>query len=239
MTSIAILALAVAVVFLVFLLKAGGVRFAPSYQKTGNLFTDAERNFLRALDRAVGNDARVFGKVRVADVLSVRKGINSRSNWTAFARISGKHFDYVLCDPENLIVLCVIELNDKSHQRRDRRERDQLLRRACVEAGMPLIEVTAARQYEIEKLGGIIGQFIGKNPDAYDPGYVLKSYAKPDSEVTCGRCGAPMVEREVKKGPNAGTKFLGCSAYPRCRFAKDVPQSGDNEIRSSEKIKSA
>lgn len=33
----------------------------------------------------------------------------------------------------------------------------------------------------------------------------------------CPRCGAIMVRRAVKKGPNAGQAFWGCSQYPRCR----------------------
>lgn len=33
----------------------------------------------------------------------------------------------------------------------------------------------------------------------------------------CPRCGAEMKVREAKKGPSAGSKFLGCSRYPACR----------------------
>lgn len=33
----------------------------------------------------------------------------------------------------------------------------------------------------------------------------------------CPRCGAEMKVREAKKGPSAGSKFLGCSKYPACR----------------------
>lgn len=29
--------------------------------------------------------------------------------------------------------------------------------------------------------------------------------------------GEPMVRREAKKGPNAGSSFFGCPNYPRCR----------------------
>ena len=34
---------------------------------------------------------------------------------------------------------------------------------------------------------------------------------------TCPTCGALMVSRTAKKGPNAGCAFWGCSTYPRCR----------------------
>lgn len=33
----------------------------------------------------------------------------------------------------------------------------------------------------------------------------------------CPKCGAEMKVREAKKGPAAGSKFLGCSRYPACR----------------------
>ena len=32
-----------------------------------------------------------------------------------------------------------------------------------------------------------------------------------------------LVERTVKNGANAGSQFLGCESYPRCRFTRDLP----------------
>lgn len=40
------------------------------------------------------------------------------------------------------------------------------------------------------------------------------------STTVCPKCGSNLVERTARKGPNAGSKFLGCANYPRCRFAK-------------------
>ncbi len=42
------------------------------------------------------------------------------------------------------------------------------------------------------------------------------------SNTVCPRCGSNLVERTAKKGPNAGSKFLGCESYPRCRFTKNA-----------------
>lgn len=42
------------------------------------------------------------------------------------------------------------------------------------------------------------------------------------STTVCPKCGANLVERTTKNGPNAGSKFLGCDNYPRCRFTKNV-----------------
>lgn len=40
------------------------------------------------------------------------------------------------------------------------------------------------------------------------------------NEKVCLDCGAKMVLRTAKKGQNAGEKFWGCSAYPKCRATK-------------------
>ncbi len=42
------------------------------------------------------------------------------------------------------------------------------------------------------------------------------------STTVCPNCGSRIVERTVKKGPRAGSKFLGCESYPRCRFTKNA-----------------
>ena len=39
---------------------------------------------------------------------------------------------------------------------------------------------------------------------------------------TCPRCGADLVIRTVRSGAQAGTKFLGCSKYPNCRYTQNI-----------------
>jgi hypothetical protein len=38
----------------------------------------------------------------------------------------------------------------------------------------------------------------------------------------CPRCGSELLERVAKKGVNAGNKFMGCSAFPKCRFTQAI-----------------
>ncbi|MBK7416472.1 MAG: DUF2726 domain-containing protein [Dechloromonas sp.] len=101
------------------------------------LFTPAERSFLGVLDQAVGNDFRVFGKVRVADIVAVAKGTPKPQWQSAFNQISAKHFDFVLCRPNDLKPVCVIELNDQSHAKENRQGRDKFLESICTAAGIP------------------------------------------------------------------------------------------------------
>lgn len=40
--------------------------------------------------------------------------------------------------------------------------------------------------------------------------------------VTCPRCGSPLVRRKARQGPRAGSEFLGCSSFPRCRHTQSI-----------------
>ncbi|MEP6645983.1 MAG: topoisomerase DNA-binding C4 zinc finger domain-containing protein [Saprospiraceae bacterium] len=51
----------------------------------------------------------------------------------------------------------------------------------------------------------------------------LKSLTERHSSTTvCPRCGSILVERTARNGTNAGSKFLGCEGYPKCRFTKKI-----------------
>jgi restriction system protein len=47
--------------------------------------------------------------------------------------------------------------------------------------------------------------------------------ARHTSTTTCAKCGSPLVLRTVSAGTRAGTKFYGCSTYPRCRHTIQDP----------------
>lgn len=114
------------------------------------LFTPAEKRFLSSLDKAVSSHYRVFGKVRIADLILPKKGL-SKKKWNKhFWQISSKHFDFVLCDKVTFEPIAVVELNDKSHHRSDRVKRDALVKQVCVSAGVPLIWIRARASYSKE-----------------------------------------------------------------------------------------
>lgn len=102
------------------------------------LFTPAERAFLRQLEAALqGQPYRVFGKVRLGDLLEVEKGLAKGARRGALNRISSKHVDFVVCSASDVRVACAIELDDKTHRRTDRKLRDAFLERALEAAGVP------------------------------------------------------------------------------------------------------
>ncbi|MBD3649643.1 MAG: DUF2726 domain-containing protein [Pseudomonadales bacterium] len=124
----------------------------PSYRLRKHFLTPAERSFYGVLEGAVAGRFKVHTMVRVADVLQPA-GSRNRCQWqSAFNRISSKHFDYVLCDPETLEVKAAIELNDSSHLEERRRARDDFLYRACESAGFKLLFFEAKAKYSVQQI---------------------------------------------------------------------------------------
>lgn len=197
------------------------------YRKRLDLFTPAERSFLGVLEQAVGDDFRLFGKVRVADVLEPRDGLN-RSAWqSAFNKINRKHFDFVLCAPGDLSVLCAIELDDKSHQRKHRHDRDEFLAGACRAAGIPLISFPAQHAYVASEVSARIAEALAdssvrlpkraeiaviRNPPRQLPRVTPEKASAP----ICPRCSNVMIRRMAEDGESAGREFWGCSNSPIC-----------------------
>ena len=155
-----LIALVVIVGALKLFLPSGKVRSFP-YQRIETLFTPAERSFLPVLDQVLApTDYRVFGKIRIADVLKVKSGIN-RSDWQkAFNRISAKHFDFVICRSSDLAIIAAIELDDKSHQKRNRKERDVFVDKATEAAGFPLVRVRCSNRYSQEEIAELLAPYL-------------------------------------------------------------------------------
>jgi cytosine/uracil/thiamine/allantoin permease len=44
--------------------------------------------------------------------------------------------------------------------------------------------------------------------------------SKSEATQTCPQCGNTLLERVARKGPNPGSKFMGCSTYPSCKYTE-------------------
>ncbi len=118
------------------------------YVARGDLFTKAERKFFWVLQRVIGRDRLLFGKVRIADILDAAAGGGKARERTAFRQICAKHVDYVVCSKPDLRILCAVELDDSSHNRRDRQARDRLVDKAFASAGVPLVRIAVSGTYD-------------------------------------------------------------------------------------------
>src|SRR4051794_34817425 len=108
------------------LLGRGPVASFP-YERREYLFSAAERSFFGVLEEVFARDYYILGKVRLADVIKPRKGLSNSQRTSAQNRINSKHIDFALCDLGTRPIICVVELDDSSHERAARIKRDEFV----------------------------------------------------------------------------------------------------------------
>lgn len=180
------------------------------YRQRDDFLSAAELSFYWVLRTAVGDRAVICPKVNLADLFFVVRPNESQGYRN---KIDRKHVDFVLCDPATMRPRCGIELDDSSHSRPDRQDRDEFVDRVFEVAGLPLVRVPAQAAYSPSGLLTALEPHIVGGPVTRTPPMVAPGTGNP----TCPKCGVPMVERVAKKGSNAGQVFFGCTNYPRCR----------------------
>lgn len=126
------------------------------YVRRPRLVTNTELKFYHRLRKAVRGDFAIFAMVRIADLLTVEKGNKKRRSW--LNRILSKHVDFVICDHKSLQPVVAIELDDRSHSRPDRVERDEFVNSAFETAGLPLLRIPVADDYDDRQLRSMIAR---------------------------------------------------------------------------------
>lgn len=189
------------------------------YQLRNTFFSPAEHKFYLVLRGIIKDRAILFTKVRLADVFQVKEDDPSQYR-IHLNKIDRKHVDFLICDSVNLQPLLGIELDDKSHQRPDRIERDRFIDQVFNVSHLPLLHIPVQRSYSIEEIDSQLTPYLQETKSAdrevdqsVDRGKQLSNHASP----TCPKCGNPMILRTAKTGTNVGHLFWGCSTYPACR----------------------
>jgi hypothetical protein len=140
-------------------LQGGG---AFPYERTEKLFSAAERSFFGVLEQLFGDEYRVLGKVRLADIIRPRKGLSNSARTIALNRISAKHVDFAICDLQTLQVIGVVELDDSSHKRDSSRHGDSVKNKALAAAGVPIVRIAAQRSYSPAEIREKVSVLFGR-----------------------------------------------------------------------------
>jgi hypothetical protein len=92
----------------------------------------------------------IFPHVALRDLVTV---IDQSDYYTHYNKFDRKQVDFVLCDPNSLKPVFVIELDDKSHRRPDRIERDIFVEAVLASAKIPLVRIPVSQSYDPKELG--------------------------------------------------------------------------------------
>lgn len=120
------------------------------YNRKNFFLTRAEHECYDVLVEAVGAEYRIFAQVHLPTL--VDHTVRGQDWRAALAHINRKSVDFVLCDKAYLSPKLAIELDDKSHERSDRQERDREVERILQEAGMPLLRLENQGNFDSNKL---------------------------------------------------------------------------------------
>lgn len=110
--------------------------YATSYQAK-YLLTQNEWHEHKKLQKLAAERGLVIcPKVRLLDIVEPRKGAaNYRS---LFYKVQAKHVDFVICD-RAMHIKAVLELDDNSHNQKDRQERDAFVDQILTSVGYKVI----------------------------------------------------------------------------------------------------
>lgn len=152
LSSILLVSCLVAIVLFALKAKLGGKAEGLFFEARGYLFTPAERSFLGVLEQALDSRCRVFGKVRLGDIVKPAKGLSNSKRATALNKINQKHVDFVVCSAADLAVIGVVQLDDQSHGREGRAGRDEFVDQALAGAKIPVIRFSAKKGYAVQEV---------------------------------------------------------------------------------------
>jgi len=133
-----------------------------SYQVRNSLFVNTSEQALFAiLDRYLTPKYRVFSKVRLEDVISVKPGqLDPKITWSLRGRVKSRHVDFLITTPYGK-PLMMIELDGKSHQSQQALRPDQFKNGLAKSVGLPLRRVKTGQDFHqfVQKIKIEISQF--------------------------------------------------------------------------------
>src|SRR5436853_6095777 len=131
------------------------------YARRKSMLSPADLACYNVLKEATGTRFVILLKVGLNDLCEIT---NREVNQAAFNRVSSKHVDFVLCDPVTLAPVVAIELDDSTHYRRERADRDAFVNQLFRVIGVALIHHRVQAGYDPEAIARWIDDALPSRP---------------------------------------------------------------------------
>lgn len=109
------------------------------FSRKSSILTKPEALLYRSLVRAVEGRYQIMAKVRLWDFIWLENYPAERRH--LLGNLSCRHVDFLLCEPETLKPLLVIELDDASHLKPEAQAADRFKDAVFAGAGLPLLRL--------------------------------------------------------------------------------------------------
>ena len=107
-----------------------------------------EAAIFAALCRYMPAGFHVHGKVRLEDIIRVKRGLPEKARWAARGRVKSRHVDYVITDHGGRPRLA-IELDGRAHNARNPSESDKVKTALFKAAGVPLRRIRVGEDFDL------------------------------------------------------------------------------------------
>lgn len=112
------------------------VDYSKSYQAKYLLTRNEWHEYKKLRQYAEAKGLQVCPKVRLLDIIEPRRG---EGNYKSLLfKIQSKHVDFLICD-QDLHIKAIVELDDNSHDSKDRQERDEFVNTILTSVGYKVI----------------------------------------------------------------------------------------------------
>lgn len=139
------------IVYLASALRRRRVEPIMPYHKRSEFLSVEEQVTFRAIEEAIGDDYRIFARVRATDVIGVKSGLESHLWNHAYGQIRTISLPIVICSRYKLNVLYVILLAHDNDSAATRQRRD-FLSEVLTAAGIPHVTLRAGAAFSVAQL---------------------------------------------------------------------------------------
>jgi hypothetical protein len=122
------------------------------YQRQIPFLIPAERRALLALEAATDADYRIFVRVSLETVITVKEGTPMYRLRRARRYLLGSSIDFLICARAGCYPLCAIWLLPKSRPSYRLQRRVKSMQRLCQQVGLSTLTLHEAGQYDIDQL---------------------------------------------------------------------------------------
>lgn len=123
--------------------------YTQSYQRKYLLTKNEYREYMTLRKIAAEKDLIICPKVRLLDIIEPRKG--EMDYKSLFFKVQAKHVDFVICD-KDLRIKVILELDDNSHDQKNRQDRDAFVDQILTSVGYKVIHTRAVTETTLDSL---------------------------------------------------------------------------------------
>jgi Protein of unknown function (DUF2726) len=127
------------------------------YRVRDNFLSEAEHSFYLVLRHTLDSEFTICPKVRLLDIFYIT---GNTYNHAPRNKIDRKHIDFLICKAQTMKPLLAIELDDSSHKRPDRVERDIFVNQIFEDARLPLLRIKTREAYNTGDLSKELDRYL-------------------------------------------------------------------------------